>query len=113
MHDKLLRDRRETIARTEQRMATEQGTLDKAKAEGRKYKMSISAQDEMVSDICEENQAAGLIPIDQPFPSGDDAPTFHPNCRCTVAYQTRKPDAIDKELPKEIQDRTAAAKAGA
>jgi len=111
MHEKLLRDRRETIARTEQRMATENGMLDRAKADGNKYKMSISAQDDRVSDICEANQAQGWIPIDQAFSSGDDAPTYHPNCRCTIAYMTDKPDAIDQELPQELAERTAEAKA--
>lgn len=110
MREKLLRDRRETIARTEQRLATEQGMLDRAQNSGKKYKHAISAQDERVSDICEENQAAGWIPIDEAFPSGDMAPTFHPNCRCTLAYKESEPDAIDNELTDTLVGNTSEAK---
>jgi uncharacterized protein with gpF-like domain len=35
--------------------------------------------------ICEENEAAGPIPLDEDFPSGDDAPGAHPRCECSVA----------------------------
>ena len=35
-------------------------------------------------DICEENAAAGTIDLDAAFPSGDDAPTAHPNCECDI-----------------------------
>jgi hypothetical protein len=43
-------------------------------------------------DICDEcvaNEAAGWIDIDEPFPSGDDAPLAHPACRCTALYRRR------------------------
>ena len=31
---------------------------------------------------CQANEDAGNIPIDESFPSGDDAPPLHPNCQC-------------------------------
>lgn len=34
--------------------------------------------------ICIENELAGLIDIDEDFPSGDDAPPGHPNCMCSL-----------------------------
>ena len=34
--------------------------------------------------ICLENADAGPIPIDEDFPSGDDAPLAHPNCECSL-----------------------------
>ena len=37
-------------------------------------------------EICQLNEAAGAIPIDQPFPSGHMFQPGHPNCRCTVSY---------------------------
>jgi len=36
---------------------------------------------------CQENADAGWIPIDEEFPSGDDAPTAHPNCDCGCDYR--------------------------
>lgn len=33
---------------------------------------------------CLENEDAGPIDIDDTFPSGDDNPPAHPQCRCTV-----------------------------
>jgi hypothetical protein len=111
MRLKLLRDRRETIARTEQRQATEEGMTEIAKARGAQYKISISAGDDRVSDICEANEAQGYIPINEAFSSGHDTPTYHPNCRCTLAFRTLEPDATDKGRAKERSAETAAAKA--
>jgi Phage Mu protein F like protein len=34
--------------------------------------------------ICEANEEAGAIKLDASFPSGDDAPPAHPNCRCSL-----------------------------
>lgn len=34
--------------------------------------------------ICTMNADAGPIPLDQEFPSGDDAPLAHPNCECSL-----------------------------
>jgi hypothetical protein len=41
-------------------------------------------QDTGADDICAENSAAGVIPFDGDFPSGDSEPTAHPNCRCSM-----------------------------
>ena len=45
--------------------------------------------------VCEDNEAAGWIDIDDDFPSGDDAPTAHPNCQCVVNF--RKPSGSEDE----------------
>ena len=37
--------------------------------------------------VCEENEDAGFIDIDEDFPSGDDAPTAHPGCLCLVNFR--------------------------
>jgi hypothetical protein len=34
-----------------------------------------------------ENVDAGFIGIDEEFPSGDLAPTAHPNCDCSIDFQ--------------------------
>lgn len=41
-------------------------------------------------DICLDNEGDGPIPIDQQFSSGDDTPTAHPSCACSVGYQVRR-----------------------
>ena len=39
-------------------------------------------------DECDENASADWIDAGDDFPSGDDAPPAHPNCRCSVDYRT-------------------------
>lgn len=44
-------------------------------------------------DPCEDcmaNEGEGKIPIDQAFSSGDEHPTAHPNCECSVGYSIRR-----------------------
>ena len=43
--------------------------------------------DDLVSEGCLENEAAGWIPLDESFPSGDDEEPRFPGCRCYVAYR--------------------------
>jgi len=35
-------------------------------------------------DLCDDNNQAGAIPLQQPFPSGDMATPQHPNCGCSI-----------------------------
>lgn len=37
---------------------------------------------------CILNEAEGWIPIDENFPSGDDQPTAHPNCYCSLDFRS-------------------------
>lgn len=85
-YKRLERERAETIARTETRRAMEWGEKVTAQKGGATHKMWITVADDKVSDVCAENEAAGVIPIGESFPSGDDEPPGHPNCRCTLAY---------------------------
>lgn len=41
-------------------------------------------QDAGANDECADNAAAGPIPLEEDFPSGDSEPAAHPNCRCTM-----------------------------
>jgi hypothetical protein len=110
MRAKLLRDRRETIARTEQRMATERGKEALAKERGVKFKLWITAGDDRVSeDICLVNEAQGWIAADKDFSSGDSVPPGHPNCRCTVTYRKFPPSAQDERRAEESSEETQAA----
>ena len=38
-------------------------------------------------ELCDENEAAGWIDSEEPYPSGDDGPPFHPNCVCEEEYR--------------------------
>ncbi len=58
--------------------------------------------------ICEENADAGPIPLDEDFPSGDDAPQAHPGCLCVlVGVVTDEPAAEEDDqadLPDESEE---------
>lgn len=41
-------------------------------------------------EICEENEAVGFISLEETFPSGDEHPTAHPSCECSLAYKIRR-----------------------
>ena len=75
--------RAEMIARTETAFADVHGNMDAYEASG-----LVDATEWVVGagecDICEENAAAGPVAMGEAFPSGDDMPPAHPNCRCDV-----------------------------
>lgn len=80
-----------TIARTETNRAASIGALIGYKASGVvEAKQWLTAEDDLVSEECLENGAAGpggdgVLPLDDDYPSGDEAPPVHPNCRCAIA----------------------------
>jgi len=87
--DDMTKYRSELIARTESCDALEQAFMDRADDLG------ITGKEWVVVDpcpICEENEAVGVISVDQAFPSGHIRPPAHPNCRCALA-----PVMIEKE----------------
>jgi SPP1 gp7 family putative phage head morphogenesis protein len=47
-------------------------------------KQWVTVRDPTVCSICMANEAAGPIPKDDVFPSGDSHPPAHPRCRCNV-----------------------------
>ena len=74
------------IARTETNRASNEGSLASYKASGLvTAKEWLTAEDDLVSPECQENGEAGPIGLDAKFPSGDECPPVHPNCRCTIA----------------------------
>jgi hypothetical protein len=40
--------------------------------------------DSNICPACHENEAAGPVPLGDPYPSGDTYPPAHPRCRCAV-----------------------------
>lgn len=85
------KERAMTIARTETNRAASIGALAGYKASGVvEAKQWLTAEDDLVSEECLENGAAGaggdgILPLDADYPSGDEAPPVHPNCRCAIA----------------------------
>lgn len=57
-----------------------------AEMAGYAYKQWQTVGDDRVEEVCAENEAAGAIPIDERFDSGDfEPPTVeHPGCRCIL-----------------------------
>lgn len=75
--------RARSIANTETNLAVSTAAYAKIKSIGLNYKRAIASPD--ACPICLRNQAAGAIPVDQPFPSGHMYTPFHPGrCRCAV-----------------------------
>lgn len=77
------------IANTEVRRANSFGALkgyEGAREAGVDVRKSwATAEDDCVDEtICQPNADAGAIGLDEPFPSGDEAPPGHPNCRCAL-----------------------------
>ncbi len=100
-YQRLLRDRRETIARTEARYGTSEARRFEAEQRGARWKSWVTNGDDRVSDVCASNEAAGVIAIDEDFPSGVAQPPAHPNCRCTVAY-------VASERVRDLEEERAA-----
>ena len=74
--------RADMIARTESCDALEQAFMDRAED------MGINGKEWVTFDpceICEANEAEGVVPLDHVFSSGDLRPPAHPNCRCALA----------------------------
>lgn len=81
--------RAETIAATEMADAFGEAMLGKISDQGFEWKRLVVSDD--ACEICLENADADPLPIDEDYPSGDDRPPFHPNCRCAVVA-SRGPD---------------------
>ena len=79
------------IARTETQRAGNAGALAGYKASGVVDGTQwLTAEDDKVTPECEENGRAGVngdgvLPLGATYPSGDEAPPSHPNCRCSLA----------------------------
>jgi len=77
--------RADMIAQTETNQALSRAAMDKMREMGVDGKEWIAVGDELVCDICGGNAADGVIPIGQPFQSGDMQTPGHPRCRCTTS----------------------------
>lgn len=106
----LINQRSRTIARTEMSWAHNQAQLATMKEAEQQLDLTLekewfTADDEVTCEICSELNGE-RAPLDGTFSSGDDSPPAHPNCRCSVTYDTPedKPTAAPDEegpLPPE------------
>lgn len=79
-------DRAKLIAVTEAQRANGAGSVEGLRQAA---KNGLAVKKEWICDpdpcpVCEENQDAGAIDVNELFPSGDDGEPQHPNCMCFV-----------------------------
>lgn len=60
-----------------------------------KGKYSQLSSDHDVLDVCDDNEDAGVIPIDDLYPSGDEGYPFHVRCEC-VEIAVVNPDDLQE-----------------
>ncbi len=82
--DQMTQARSEMIAVTEVNNAMAYGANEAYREAGAETKSWFSV--EGACEMCDENAAAGVIPMHAEFPSGHDYPTAHPWCRCFCVY---------------------------
>ncbi len=73
------------VAQTEVNDAYNQGRIYTAVNAG--FDQKSWDPDGEACELCMGNVDAGWIGIDEDFPSGDFAPTAHPNCDCSIDFQ--------------------------
>lgn len=64
------------------------------------WKSWITVGDDLVSEICRENEKQGWILFDEPFASGDMNEPSHINCRCAVGYKFDEDKFDEEEQPE-------------
>lgn len=80
------RFRSQMIARTETASALSQASLDNMEAMGIDGKEWVTTGSKFSQeDECGENEAEGVIPVNQAFGSGHQGPPAHPDCECALA----------------------------
>lgn len=80
-----------TIAITEQNRAISEATKQRYLQNG------VQRMEWLVFDPCPDcaKNEGVIVPINQPFPSGDTQPPAHPNCRCALAAVIPGVDDVD------------------
>lgn len=109
---KLLKERKDTIAQTETQYALSESNELSAKERGDKYKCWMTSGHNNVCDICEGNEADGWIDIKAEFSGGVTKPPQHPDCHCSVTYRAAEPNEAAIQRAKDRSERTRTAKEG-
>jgi len=84
----MLGQRAEVVAHTELARAMGVASMDTYRANDIAGKSWLTWKP---CPICEQNEAAGVIPLEAAFPGGVQAPPQHPRCRCSLAPSYRLP----------------------
>ena len=84
--------RADMIARTELSFANAEGNRIGIEATGLKKELEKRSSmsddhDPALECACEDNEDAGWIPYEEPYPSGDISYPFHPRCNCAEIYR--------------------------
>ena len=82
--DQMTAERAKAIAATETNNALSYGAYESYKAAGATTKDWFDREN--ACEICQGNDAAGVIKIDAEFPSGHQHPTAHPWCKCFCQF---------------------------
>jgi len=85
------------IATTELNNAMSEASLQTYDRLGVAGKSWSTAGDDEVSEECQANEGAGVIPIGATFPGGVGRPPQHPNCRCSLV-----PEIMDAPEPTGV-----------
>jgi len=80
------------IAETELSRAYERGKLATWSEEGAARRWIVSPRGHRRDDRCRRNGEAGLLPPDEPFPSGEHAPPRFSGCTCTTSATKEEND---------------------
>ncbi len=81
--DDMTMHRSKLISRTETSDALQSAFIERSESMGVTGKESIPVAP--VDADCLRNADAGVIPMEDAFPSGHDRPPYHPNCKCALA----------------------------
>lgn len=93
--------RAKLIARTEQSFAQSKADDDVARETHAQEKEWSASEGDCCED-CLDNASAGVINIDDAFPSGDMTPPAHPNCRCVLLYHGQTPENVERAIAEYL-----------
>ncbi|MET4238613.1 hypothetical protein ABIB07_001831 [Bradyrhizobium sp. RT10b] len=100
-------ERAEMIAEAEVRRANSNAALDTYAAARDNLDIRMGKQwllGPNPCEICQANADQGVIDIDEPFQSGDDAPPGHPWCECALAPVVAEDDVPDRAEAEPVAD---------
>lgn len=83
------------VALTELNRAMSAASLRRYARNGISAAYWMTAEDERVCQDCDDNEVAGPVALNQPFPSGAYQPPAHPSCRCALAPYTADMSEVD------------------
>lgn len=98
--------RAQMIAQTEVNDAYNQGQMGTAKDLGFDEK-SWDPDGDACAEICQPNVDQGWIDIDEDFDSGDDAPTAHPWCDCSLSFRKGAESTEDEQERWGVEEEAA------